>query len=77
MLLTIQQTLGGRDPGETAKKKFQACAIRVLVGLDIDTEFLTNDRSVSIYVCNNYVKQLERGISRGTRKRSSKRWIGT
>lgn len=31
-LLTIPQTLGGRDPGKTAKKKFQACAIRVLVG---------------------------------------------
>lgn len=58
-LLTIPQTLGGRDPGKTAKKKFQACAIRVLVGWYIDTQFPTNHRSIEcIYltytsVCND------------------------
>lgn len=39
-LLTIPRTLGTGGPEEAAKKEFQACAIRVLEGLDIDAEFL-------------------------------------
>lgn len=68
-LLTIPQTLGGRDPGKTAKKKFQACAIRVLVGWYIDTVSYQSsiDRMYisDVHVCVQrqlHAKQLERDV---------------